>query len=98
MSIFKQVKPYVSVTTYKKFSKLVIPGGSRSYYLLDFSNGQYAAFWRPFVNPKSVEEIVNRLEAGELINNEDSTRPFIEGLAYVTNVKSDAIEYIKSQN
>jgi len=98
MPIVKQVKPYVSVGTYKNFSKLIIPGGSRSYYLLNFSNGQYAAFFRPCVIPKSVEEIVSRLEAGELINNEDSTRRFIEGLAYVTNVKSDAIKYIKSQS
>ncbi|MFC6168959.1 hypothetical protein [Acinetobacter terrestris] len=98
MSILQQLKPYVSIKTYKAFSKLIISGGSRSHYLLDFSNGQYAAFWRPFVIPKSVEEIVNRLEAGKLINNEDTTRPFIEGLSYVTNVKSDAIEYIKSKS
>jgi hypothetical protein len=98
MSIIKQLKPYVSVKTYKNFSKLIIPGGSKSYYLLDFSNGQYAAFWRPCLVSKSVEEMVNRLEAGELINNEDRTRPFIEGLAYVTNVKSNAIAYIKAQS
>lgn len=97
MSIAKQLKPYVSVKTYTNFSKLIIRGGSKSYYLLDFNNGQYAAFWRPSIISKSVEEIVNRLEAGELINNEDSTRPFIEGLAYITNVKSDAIDYINSK-
>lgn len=98
MSIVKQLKPDLSVKTYKNFSKLIVPGGSRSFYLLDLSNGQYAAFWRPAIIPKSVEELVSRLEAGELVNNEDSTRPFIEGLSYVTNVKSDAIAYIKAQS
>ena len=95
MSIVRDLKSKVSESTYKKFSKLIIPGGSRLYYLLDLGNGQYAAFWSQLI-PSSVEELISRLEAGELIDNKNNSRPFIEGLSYITNVKADAIAYIKA--
>lgn len=95
MSLIQQLKPEVSAETYKKFTKLIIPGGSRDYFLLDLNNGQYAAFWRPTIVPDSIEEMISRLDAGILISNEDRKLPFITGLAYITDEKSKAIAYIK---
>jgi len=98
MSLAKDVKPYVDNDVYKRFTKMIIKGGTRFYYLLDFGGGKYGVLWRVFINADAVNEIVERHIRGQAINNDDPTiiKHFITGLCYTTNSKQDAIDYIKT--
>lgn len=88
------LKKYVSPNVYGYFSRLIIKGGSRFYYLLDF-DGYYGVFWRLSIIPDAVDLIVHRLVNNEIVNNEDKSKKFITGLAFVTENKNEAILFIQ---
>lgn len=93
MSITK-IKKHVHPNIYKYFSRLIIKGGSRFYYLLDFG-GYYGVFWRLCIIPDAVEEIVHRKYYNQKIDNIDRSKEFITGLAFTTENKNEAIIFIK---
>ena len=98
MSLARDLKPHVDNDVYKYFTKMIIRGGTRFYYLLDFGDSKYGVLWRFSVTPDAVIEIVERHIRGQAINNDDPTtcKGFITGLSYTTNSKQAAIDYIKS--
>lgn len=98
MSLIMDLKPHVENDVYKYFTKMIVRGGTRFYYLLDFGDSKYGVLWRFSVMPDAVMEIVERHIDGQEINNDDSTtaRRFITGLCYTTNSKQAAVEFIKA--
>lgn len=98
MTLATDIKPYVDDRVYKHFTQMIIRGGTRFYYLLDFGGGKYGVLWRLSVLPDAVNEIVNRHVRSEAINNDDPTvvKHFITGLCYTTDSKQAAIDFIRS--
>lgn len=98
MSLARDLKPYVDNDVYKYFTKMIVRGGTRFYYLLDFGDSKYGVLWRFFVNVDAVNEIVERHIRGQAINNDDPTtcKSFITGLSYTTDSKQEAIDFIRA--
>lgn len=97
MSLVRRLKPYVDDDVYRCFMKMVVRGGTRVFYLLDFGNGSYGALWRPAIIPEALEEIVIRSINGDEISNYSGNNRFITGLCYTGKSKDDVIDFITKE-